>query len=346
MRKNGLRESEVGARKIIIKKISLSKPIDRLIHKNFPSSAEQLYYTTIGGVITIETDKNIQNASMTNEQIVLLIQQGQDTKNNLELLYTKNKRFIYKTARVYADHNNDIDDLMQNAYFGLVNAVNKFDNSKGYKFLTFARWHIVAGVTRTLDEVVSIPYHIKELIQAYKKAYNILSQRYNETPTERQIMAYMDITDKQMQSIKQYSKKATSLDKPLNDDDSSGAIFSDILQDHSADAQELLEQEDIKRIVNNAVDRLEDTQADIIKKKYFDNMPGDSIAKHYNLLPQQVRNIELKALIRLRRDYILKRESLDYRTPFYNRVSIQSFNNNRISSTEYAVLYRERQGAI
>jgi len=297
-------------------------------------------------VITIENDKIIQNSSMTNEQIVLLIQQGQDIKHNMELLYTKNERFIYKTVRGYANPSNDIDDLMQNAYFGLVNAVDKFDSSKGYKFLTFARFDIVSSVTRALTETVSIPYHLRELIQRYKKACDILGQKYNEPPTERQIMAHMDITDEQLQSIKQYSKKVTSLDKPLSDDESSGATLGGTLQGHDTDAQELLEQEDIKRIVNDAVNRLDDKQADIIKKKYFDNMPGATIAEQYNFTRQYVRNIEVLALRNLRRDHILKRESLDYITPFYNRVSIQAFNNNSMSSTEYAVLFREQREAI
>ena len=89
---------------------------------------------------------------LTNENLVKEIKQGINEKENLEKLYLNNTGFIYRIASKYKGYE-DIDDLMQIGFIGMYEAIEPFDETKGFKFLTYARWHIQQAIGRYLEEI-------------------------------------------------------------------------------------------------------------------------------------------------------------------------------------------------
>ena len=106
---------------------------------------------------------------MTNEQLVAQIQGGLDVKENMQQLYLQNKGMIYRMVKKYRniDKMTDIDDLMQQAYLGLVEAVDRYEPEKGVLFLSYATYWIVQSVKRYLEQcgrVMYLPAHTQEKV--------------------------------------------------------------------------------------------------------------------------------------------------------------------------------------
>ena len=108
---------------------------------------------------------------MSNEELVSLIQQGVDVKNNLGVLYQQNEGFIRNIVRPLCEYA-EADDLMQEAFFGIAKAVEQYDESQGVLFLTYATHKVRQSCIRYIENnshLIRIPVHMQQRIRAYKK---------------------------------------------------------------------------------------------------------------------------------------------------------------------------------
>jgi DNA-directed RNA polymerase specialized sigma subunit len=178
-----------------------------------------------------------------------------------------------------------MDDLMQTAYFGLLEAAKTFNPEFGFKFLTHAKYYITGTVRREVNRSNGIPDRIYTLVQRYK--------HYCDTLSEEQILAHMGISESEINLIKQYMVEVTSLDKTLNND--GGTTLADILPDDSLpDVNEALQQHELQRLLWAEVDKLpEKLRA--------------AIVNHYWLNAERNYLLENKALRRLRNNHKLMR---------------------------------------
>ena len=128
---------------------------------------------------------------MTNEQLVAQIQGGLDVKENMQQLYLQNKGMIYRMVKKYRniDKMTDIDDLMQQAYLGLVEAVDRYEPEKGVLFLSYATYWIVQSVKRYLEQcgrVMYLPAHTQEKVYKYNQVTGSYLSQYNREPTDEE----------------------------------------------------------------------------------------------------------------------------------------------------------------
>jgi RNA polymerase primary sigma factor len=157
---------------------------------------------------------------MTNEQLVEEIRNGVFVTGNMQILYDRNIALIKKIIKPYGSYE-DTDELLQEAYFGLWNAVQHYETSENVLFMTYARYWIVQAVQRYIDDVgsvVRIPSYEKQKIIQYKKKQQEYIKEYGRTPTDKELSEYMCVSIAKIEEYKRYSIGISSIDVPLAED--------------------------------------------------------------------------------------------------------------------------------
>lgn len=144
---------------------------------------------------------------MNNEELVLRIQQGEDIKKNMQQLYDQNYYLLRKTAKKYSniDSMTDIDDLMQELYIPLHEATISYKADNGATFISYALVCISRHLKRYLDDVgraIRVPVHTQEKIYKYNQVSSYFMRTHNRKPTDREFRAYLELTQKQLDSLK------------------------------------------------------------------------------------------------------------------------------------------------
>ena len=140
---------------------------------------------------------------MTNEELVEKIQSDEDVENNMGLLYQQNKGLIYKFALPYSNMM-DMDDLMQEAYFGLVKAVKKYDPEKEFKFITYAEWQIRNHLQRycyNFSNNRRIPVHVIRQMSKYHDIIRKYENEHGEKPSDDYIKEQIQMDSKQLKKL-------------------------------------------------------------------------------------------------------------------------------------------------
>ena len=291
---------------------------------------------------------------MTNEEIVERIQSGENTL--IEALYSQNKGLIYSIARRFQALEN-VEDLQQEGYFGLVTAARLWDGSKGASFSTYATYWIQQTIIRYIENcgsVVRVPVHIHNVVRKYQKTRIEFYESLGRDPSDREIMALLGITDEQLDNLKKDAQMLNlrSLAEPIGDDGES--TLEDFVQDDSGDEYEdLIEQlqhEQLSATLWAEVDALPEQQRDVIRDRYQNGHSLRQCAEALGHTPQFVKSLEDKAFRELRRPKRLKRlrpylsDSAAY-SQGLKFVSYTSFTQYG-SSQEFAVIRMEEETNI
>lgn len=147
--------------------------------------------------------------SKTNEQLVALIQAHVDEAENMLALWQQNKKFIYKMAMKYQSYA-EIDDLNQEGYIGLCEAVRHYDQAYCASFIHYAAFWIQQVMCRYIANCCScvrVPEGVRNEVQQYKKILAEYRKYYGKEPTNREMRAFLGISDKELQSIKENTLK-------------------------------------------------------------------------------------------------------------------------------------------
>ena len=157
-----------------------------------------------------------------NEQIVGQIQAGENEQENMTLLWQQNQNFITMIARKYSSCA-EMEDLEQEGYIGLYEAVRHYDASSGIPFINYAAFWIRQVMRRYIDNcgrVVRIPTHAVDKMQRYKKIKSEYQKYYGKIPTDREMSAFMGMDEESLKNIKKAAAmgKIRSLDEPISND--------------------------------------------------------------------------------------------------------------------------------
>ena len=286
---------------------------------------------------------------MTNEQLVIRIKAGIDVVENMQQLWQQNRGFIFKIAIQYQSLS-ELDDLIQESYFGLCKAVDHYNPDMDASFIHYASFWIRQQLIRYIkkNKTVRIPEHTHGKIREYKKAVQQWQQRYHREPTEAEISDYIGIDGKTLEEIKRSALmgKIGSLDVPVGEE-SDGTLY-DLIPSGMDDKEEVLNKvvnEELAEVLWGMVEELPGQQSEVLKMRFKDNMKLREIGAVYGFSIDWARQIENKGLRTLRnpkRSRIL-REFLDderiYNSALHgNGVSL--FSNTWTSSTERIALKR------
>lgn len=280
---------------------------------------------------------------MTNEELVKCIRQG-----NNELmgeLYEHNKPVMQKMAKRLTNSADEYEDAMQDAYFGLVEAVKAYDESKGYKFITYANYHVRVAINRGKSKTQHVPEYLIDRVRKISQAESELLQQLQCTPTKAEIAAKTNLTVESINYTLKVVKAPISVNTPLFE----GTTIADTIADESIDFEndvaEASERQYIKRTLHKAVDKLPERHRNIIQMYYFEGMGYKAISEQMGVSFQRVQQIAREAIRKLKNPQLKQQlidEAVDLNTEYYQHRGLQAFKNTWTSSTESIVFERER----
>lgn len=278
---------------------------------------------------------------MSNEELVERIKQGENSL--MSDLYMNCRRFIIAIIKhIGIEQAEDCEDAMQDAYFGLYEAVKGFDESKGYKFLTYAKYHIQTAIQRGKLKSSDLPEYVYSQRRQILRKRLELMQSLGRYPTQAELALKMNMNVKTVNYILNVAKPIKSIYEDVKGVDN--LTVGDTIPDNRIDFENTIAAADERACVRAVVEELPEAEKEIIKLSYFEGLPYSVIAQQINKSVERVRQLKQRGLRQLRHPRMSKRlldEDIDRRTLSYSHRGVSKFNTTWTSSTEQTVLQRE-----
>ena len=287
------------------KKISIDLSVDSGVNIDDPV---RMYLKEIGRVPLLSADEEIVLAKQieAGAQEDATYKDIQLSKKAKKKLVDANLRLVVSIAKRYVGRGMLFLDLIQEGNLGLIKAVDKFDYTKGYKFSTYATWWIRQAITRAIADqarTIRIPVHMVETINQLIRISRQLLQDKGREPLPEEIAEGMGITVERVREIQKIAQEPVSLETPIGEEEDSH--LGDFIEDQDAIAPDdaasyILLQEQIEDVFTCLTDR--EQQVLILRFGLKDGKPRtlEEVGQHFNVTRERIRQIEGKALTKLR----------------------------------------------
>lgn len=255
-----------------------------------------LYLKEIGNYPLLSTDDEVALSKR--------IEQGDEEAKNL--LAESNLRLVVSIAKRYVGRGLSFLDLIQEGNLGLMKAVEKFDYTKGFKFSTYATWWIRQAITRSIADqsrTIRIPVHMSEVInRTYRVSRNLL-QILGREPTEAELAEAMKLPIEKVREVLKVSADPVSLDTPIGEEDDSH--LGDFIQDDSiVGPEEAATYAILKDQISKLLDTLTEREQRVLILRFGledgRSRTLEEVGKEFNVTRERIRQIEAKALRKLR----------------------------------------------
>ena len=241
------------------------------------------------------------------EEVKLAIRIKQGDQKALEKLTKANLRFVVSVAKQYQNQGLTLPDLINEGNLGLIKAAQRFDETRGFKFISYAVWWIRQSILQALAEqsrIVRLPLNKVGLTNRISKAFSQLEQEFEREPTPEELAFLLDMDAEEIAATLGVAARHVSMDQPLADGEESTLI--DVLVNHNAanTDDELAFKASLKTEIDRSLSTLTERQKDVIR--FFFGIGVDhalsleDIGEHFNLTRERVRQIKDKAITKLR----------------------------------------------
>ena len=236
--------------------------------------------------------------TLTNEELVSLVQRGENVNDNLQLLYDQNRGRIYQHCKQYLIDRQDIEDLMQEAFIGLYEAVNRYDPEAGSSFINYAGFWIKQRLSRYCKSnmaIKRIPEHMVQRIRQYRKYLAAYYSEYGKYPNNAAVCSELSISSDQLDDMQRFIHEAdtVSLDDIIPGTDGI-KVESSIADD--IDLEALIIQKIDNEILWRIVASLGSPKGDIIIKHYKLNQTIKQLSEEYGKSVNRISQIKDDAL--------------------------------------------------
>ncbi len=240
------------------------------------------------------------------EEIDLAIRIADNDQEAKDRLTKANLRLVVSIAKRYVGRGMMFLDLIQEGNLGLIKAVDKFDYTKGFKFSTYATWWIRQAITRAIADqgrTIRIPVHMVETINKVKKTSNMLLHRDGKDPSPEDIAAELSMPIDKVRDILRISQEPVSLETPIGEEEDSH--LGDFIPDEDAlSPADAAAMTFLKTKVNEVLSTLTPREAEVLRLRFGlkDGTPQtlEEVGKAFNVTRERIRQIEAKALRKLR----------------------------------------------
>ncbi len=238
--------------------------------------------------------------------LAIRIRNGDDVA--LEKLVVANLRFVVSVAKQYQNQGLSFPDLINQGNLGLVKAAQKFDETRGFKFISYAVWWIRQSIIEAISEhtrIVRLPLNRISSINKIAKAIPYLEQQLERDPTNTEIANYLELSVEEVETINSIKKRQISFDMPLTHDGESDFSLYDIVQNEDFPTPDShLIDESVRTNIQRALGKLSDREGGVLTMCYgLNNSRALSlydIAVQYGTSTERIRQIKNSALVKLR----------------------------------------------
>ncbi|WP_346293833.1 RpoD/SigA family RNA polymerase sigma factor [Sphaerothrix gracilis] len=282
----------------------------RQVH--FSSQAEECYESLTEELGRSPTQAELAEALGVSEtQLKQRLHHGKTAKRRM---IRSNLRLVVSIAKRYLNRGVPFLDLIQEGALGLNRAAEKFDPDKGYKFSTYAYWWIRQGITRTIANdarTIRLPIHIVEKLNKLKKAHRELRKELQRNPSEAELAEALEITPEQLRGLQQVRRRSLSLNHRVGKGEDTELM--ELLEDGNTQSPESKISETMMRqeICNVLAEVLSEREKDIISLRYGlttgEPHTLEEVGGIFNLSRERVRQIQTKAMRKLRRPQVASR---------------------------------------
>ena len=269
---------------------------------------------------SISLDKYLQEISKyglitAEKEAELAVKIRKGDVNALDQLIKANLRFVVSVSKQYQNQGLNLSDLINEGNIGLIKAANRFDETKGFKFISYAVWWIRQSILQALAEhsrIVRLPLNKITSINKVNQAFYRLLQRYQREPSIIEIANELEIAPKDVKKAMMETERAVSMDAPL-DDDKKRNLYSLLIDGNTGQSPEnSLLKESLKTELKRVLSTLPIREAEIIKQYYGIDLPHpftlEEIGRHFELTRERVRQIKSRTMkVLKRRSDILKK---------------------------------------
>ena len=271
--------------------------VDKTVPKNVPTDDPvRMYLKEIGKVSLLTAEEE--------RELAIRMQNGDEEAKNK--LCESNLRLVVSIAKRYLNRGLTFLDLIQEGNLGLIKAVDKFDYTKGFKFSTYATWWIRQAITRSIADqarTIRIPVHMVETINKLIRIQRQLLQEYGREPTAEDIAKEMGITVEKVREIKKISQDPVSLETPIGEEEDSH--LGDFIPDDDVQAPvDAAAYTMLKEQLMEVLDTLSEREKKVLMLRFGleDGRPRtlEEVGKEFNVTRERIRQIEAKALRKLR----------------------------------------------
>ncbi len=256
----------------------------------------KVYLKEIGRVPLLSAD----------EEVELAVRMAQGDEAARKRLSEANLRLVVSIAKRYVGRGMQFLDLIQEGNLGLIKAVEKFDHTKGFKFSTYATWWIRQAITRAIADqarTIRIPVHMVETINKVKKVNSLLLHKNGHEPSSEQIAAELDMPVDKVREIMRVAQEPVSLETPIGEEEDSH--LGDFIPDDDAPApSDVASHTLLREQLGEVLSTLTPREEKVLKLRFGledgRSRTLEEVGKEFNVTRERIRQIEAKALRKLR----------------------------------------------
>lgn len=262
---------------------------------NRESASLDKYLQEIGHEELLSVDEEVELAQK--------IKKGD--RQALERLTRANLRFVVSVAKQYQNQGLSLPDLINEGNVGLIKAAEKFDETRGFKFISYAVWWIRQSILQAIAEqsrIVRLPLNQVGSVNKINRELNKFEQEHERRPSVNEIADRIDLPEEKVEEAMKANNRHVSMDAPFVDGEDNSLL--DVLADNDMPmADKALVQESLRKEIDRAIDLLNDREQKVVRAFFGIGTPEmtlEEIGDKYNLTRERVRQIKEKAIRRLR----------------------------------------------
>jgi len=243
------------------------------------------------------------------EEVELARRIKQNDQQALQKLVSANLRFVVSVSKSYQNNGLSLEDLINEGNVGLIKAAYRFDETRGFKFISYAVWWIRQAILQAIAEqsrLIRLPLNRIGILTKIHKVQRSLEQEFDREPTLEEIASMMEINSEEIASSIKNSRRPVSMDSPLNTD-SNNRIIDVLTNQQLPETDSVVMESSLKQDIREVLKKLTDREARILKLYY--GLDGEKphtleeVGLVFKLTRERVRQIKEKALQKLRESH-------------------------------------------